>query len=289
MQQQDFDTQFPDELQGFPGLRLESGAARAFVAAQGAQLLSWHGADGRERLFLSRDSGGLRRADERARLAPAVRGGVPVCFPQFSGRGPMIKHGFARGMAWRRDGSDAAALFCEDDALSRQHWAHAFRAEIGIALAADAVTVTLQARNTDTQAWSFTCALHTYLRVDDVRAAKLLGLRDVRYQDATDGNREKQQAEDALTIGGEVDRVYMAPPPELRLLAPDASPLAIGQQGFADTVVWNPGPDLARKLSDFPDDDWLHMLCVEAAHAVTPVTLQPGQSWRGSQTLRILA
>ncbi|HEY8607732.1 MAG TPA: D-hexose-6-phosphate mutarotase [Noviherbaspirillum sp.] len=293
MPHQDFHLQFPDDLQGFPGLRLAADGGSAFVAAQGAQLLSWQGRDGRERLYLSSLSGGLRRSEAGERLADPLRGGIPVCFPQFSGRGSMLKHGFARGLAWRRENDGAAAhavrLSCEDGALSRAHWPHAFRVELGVALAEDAVTVTLEVHNRDARPWTFTCALHTYLRVDDIRDCRLLGLQGVNYQDATDGNREKTQQEEALAIAAELDRVYLAPPPELQLVEPAVPALAISQQGFADTVVWNPGPDNARRLADFPDEDWLRMLCVEAAHAAAPVSLQPGERWRGSQTLRIRA
>lgn len=285
----DFDDQFPDALQGFPGLRLHAGASSAFIAAQGGQLLSWVGVDGRERLYLSELSGGLRRGDGDDELAAPLRGGVPVCFPQFSGRGPMIKHGFARGMAWRLHSADnsSVTLACRDNALTGRHWPHAFEALVRVALGDDSVTVTLEARNTGTEPWTFSCALHTYLRVGDVRSVGLEGLAGVRYQDATDGNREKVQDDTLLQIGGEVDRVYMEPPPALRLHEPGSPTLAISQQGFADTVVWNPGPELARGLKDFPDQDWQHMLCVEAAHAATPLTLQPGESWRGHQCLRL--
>jgi len=38
---------FPDTLQDLPGIRLDGGASgSAFVAAQGAQVLSWQAADG---------------------------------------------------------------------------------------------------------------------------------------------------------------------------------------------------------------------------------------------------
>lgn len=290
MTQHHLDMQFPDQLQGFPGLRLNAGKATAFVGAQGAQLLSWQASDGRERLYLSADSGGMRRNDPLDRLAAPIRGGVPVCFPQFSGRGPMIKHGFARGMAWQADqvAAGSVSLSCSDNALTREHWPHAFEASVQVTLEDDAVVVTLAAHNRDSQPWSFSCALHTYLRVDDVRQVRLAGLHGVRYQDATDGNLEKQQVDPMLEISGEVDRVYLAPPPSLALHEPGQPVLTIRQEGFADTVVWNPGPELARKLGDFPDDDWLHMLCVEAAHAAAPLTLQPGERWQGSQKLRVL-
>ena len=31
----------------------------------------------------------------------AVRGGIPVLFPQFADRGPLKKHGFARDLPWQ--------------------------------------------------------------------------------------------------------------------------------------------------------------------------------------------
>jgi glucose-6-phosphate 1-epimerase len=65
----------------------------------------------------------------------------------------------------------------------------------------------------------------------------------------------------------------------------DRTLLTISQQGFSDTVVWNPGPDRARLLPDMPDEDWLHMVCVEAACASAPVTIAPGASWEGNQRL----
>ena len=97
----------------------------------------------------------------------------------------------------------------------------------------------------------------------------------------------KTQQAAQLAIPGEVDRVYMAPPATLQLLEPGHAPLRISQRGFADTVVWNPGPDKARALADMPDQDWLHMLCVEAACAAAPVVLAPGARWEGSQRLSL--
>jgi glucose-6-phosphate 1-epimerase len=281
---------FPDALQRLPGLRLDAGAAgAAFVAAQGAQPLSWQGGDGRERLYLSPSSGGLLRGQWSAgdAGAAAIRGGMPVCFPQFSDRGALIKHGFARLLPWRlaSRAGNAAVFALDSNAASAGHWPCAFHAELRVALAPGQLQVTLAVVNTGDAAWSFTAALHTYLRVEDIRSARLLGLAGVRYQDATDGCLVKTQDEPELEIAGEVDRVYLAPPPGLLLAEAGRPALRIGQHGFADTVVWNPGPQRARALADFPDEDWLRMLCVEAACAAAPVRLGPGQSWEGGQTL----
>lgn len=38
-------------------------------------------------------------------------------------------------------------------------------------------------------------------------------------------------------------------------------------------------------MADFGDDDYKVMLCVEAAAIEKPVTLNPGEEWKGSQEL----
>ena len=278
---------FPDLLDGLPGIRLATDATgQAFVAAQGAQVLSWRPGDGRERLYLSAATGGLRHAGEKA---AAIRGGMPVCLPQFSDRGPLVKHGFARNLPWTlaECSDDTLVLTLRDDQASLAQWPYPFLATLTVLQQPDSLEVRLSIANTGDQPFAFSTALHTYLRVDDIRNARLLGLQGVSYQDATDHCVVKTQQEAQLAIPGEVDRVYMAPPASLQLLEQGHAPLQISQQGFADTVVWNPGPDKARSLPDMPDHDWQHMLCVEAACAAAPVTLPAGAIWQGSQRLSL--
>lgn len=278
---------FPDLLDGLPGIRLAGDATgQAFIAAQGAQVLSWRPADGRERLYLSATTGGLRHAVEEA---AAIRGGVPVCLPQFSDRGPLVKHGFARNRPWMLAERSASTLVLtlRDDQASLAQWPHPFLATLTVIQKPHSLEVRLSIANTGDQPFAFSTALHTYLRVDDIGNTRLLGLQGVSYQDATDQCVVKTQQEAQLVIPGEVDRVYLAPPANLQLVEQGHAPLRISQQGFSDTVVWNPGPDKARSLPDMPNQDWRHMLCVEAACAAAPVTLAPGATWQGSQRLSL--
>ncbi len=69
-------------------LRTPDGA-QAIVLLHGAQLVSWIPAGGKEQLYLSPQA--LYEAGK------AVRGGVPVVFPQFEKRGPdrsLPRHGW---------------------------------------------------------------------------------------------------------------------------------------------------------------------------------------------------
>ncbi|MDB5727718.1 MAG: hypothetical protein JWQ00_923 [Noviherbaspirillum sp.] len=290
---------FPEDLNGLPGLRLSSEGGSAFIACQGAQVLSWRAGDGKERLYLSPLTGGMSRAEAPVAHAPAIRGGIPVCFPQFADRGGIVKHGFARNMPWsisahdldarRKHGGhiNMVALRLGDDMATKAVWPHAFDAELVVETGQDFLEVSLSVTNSGDAPWEFTAALHTYLKVDDARNTAISGLGKVRYQDATAANAVSVQEEANLRITGEVDRVYLSPPKELRVLEDEQPSLRVSQHGFEDTVIWNPGPVKARALQDFPDDDWLRMLCVEAACVARPVSLRPGESWRGGQTLRV--
>ncbi len=257
--------------------------ARAEIYAHGAHLTSWIPAAGGERLYLSR----------RARFEPgvAIRGGVPVIFPQFAGEGPLAKHGFARALPWElmsvsqpAHGPACAVFRLVDTAETWRTWAQAFTAELRVSVGGDALEMTLQIQNTGGTAFSFTAALHTYLRVAAIEEVRLRGLQGLRYRDTARGATEAVETQAELRIEGEVDRIYFDAPARLELTEPSGG-LRIQSSGFRDTVVWNPGAARAAALHDLDADGWRHFLCVEAAAIGVPPQLQPGQCWSGTQKL----
>lgn len=259
---------------------------RAIVALQGAQVLSWTTGDGVERLYLSPQA----VLDGHT----AIRGGVPLCFPQFNQRGPLPKHGFARNRTWQpvpaADGPGVAVLALRDDEESRELWPHAFNARLEVALRPGSLTVAFFVENTGAAPLEFTLALHSYLRTDDISAARLHGLGGLPFWDAVDNTRpEPLAAGEALAFDGETDRVYQAAAVPL-VLADGLGRLSIAQDPvFGQTVVWNPGAELSARLADMPDDGYRHMLCVEAAEIDAPVRLTPGATWSGAQQLSVQA
>ena len=257
--------------------------ARAEIYLHGAHLTSWTPAGtAADRLFLSARS----RFDENA----AIRGGIPVCFPQFSAQGPLPNHGFARVTLWdlasagqAKDGSACALFRLADSAATRLSWPHAFALEMAVTLSGPWLDVSLFVTNTGTDRFSFTAALHTYLRVEDVAATTVHGLGGARYHDKVRGLRDCRQSALDLRIDGEVDRIYCAAPDDLEVREP-ARAMAIAATGFPDTVVWNPG-HAAASLADLEPGGEKRMLCIEAAAAANPVSLDGGGTWRGSQRL----
>jgi glucose-6-phosphate 1-epimerase len=219
---------------------------------------------------------------------------MPICFPQFSGRGPLPKHGFARASAWtldaiseRHDGASSAVFSLRDSARSFAIWPESFLVQMTVTLEPARLIATLSVSNPGDKPWSFSGALHTYFRVDDIAETALIGLQSTHYQDATANNVEVREQARSVTIDAELDRVYMSPPLSLELAEHGKPSLYIEQSGFIDTVVWNPGPVLAAGFKDFPAGDWRHMLCIEAANAARPVVVQAGETWIGSQTLSV--
>jgi glucose-6-phosphate 1-epimerase len=271
------------EFRGQPALRATGADGSTLtVALHGAQVLSWAAADGVERLYLSPSA----VFDGQA----AIRGGVPICCPQFNQRGMLPKHGFMRNLPWVHEPADAPStlrLTLRDGEATRQLWPHAFEARLEATLSPGQLRTSLTLVNIDHAPWTFAAALHTYLRVDDIANARLEGLQGANRWDSLRDDRHVETSP-ALHFDAEFDSVYAAPAQPLRLVQPGGR-LEISQSAScSETVVWNPGAVLGAKLADMPADGFRHMLCVEAARIDEPVLLAPGARWQGWQQLRVL-
>jgi len=263
-------------------LRSADGASVS-VHLRGGHVLAWIPASERDsRLYLSPTS--------KAAPGVAIRGGVPVIFPQFAGEGPLPKHGFARTARWSllrrtQDGAEATAILrlgSSEETLAI--WPQPFELRLKITVGGARLSMELSVGNSGRGPMRFTAALHTYLRVAEIGAVRLTGLQGRRYRDSANGGVLKEEPDEAVRITGEVDRIYLDTPPTLTL----SEGLRIEQAGFTDTVVWNPGPIKAAALGDLEQPDgYRRMLCVEAATVGRPVELASGERWTGSQTLTV--
>lgn len=229
---------------------------------------------------------------ERAEFASdkAIRGGVPVCFPQFAGQRPYIKHGFARISRWKLlntrqlENSSQAVFQLEDSNETFALWPHAFRITLTVSIEASFLALAFKVENTGTKAFHFTGALHTYLRVQDINNTVIENLEGYHYRDSVTGIQDKVQHGNDLRIINEVNRIYEQAPSEVVVREPDRS-MNIQTSGFTDVVIWNPGPAKCAMFNDMHPEIYRHMLCVEAAVISTALEIMPGDSWFGTQTL----
>ncbi len=257
--------------------------AKARLHLNGAHVTSWSPADETEdRLFVSVKSG----------FGPGVsiRGGIPVCFPQFGSTGPLPQHGFARVSPWtllhKEEGADHAVAvlrLIESDA-TQALWPHPFSAELTVAIGGTTLDVTLAVTNTGDAPFSFTAALHPYFRVADAYACEVIGLDGASYRDALRAGTVHTETAPALAITEAIDRVYFAVDSPVTLRERDRG-LRIERRGFPDVVVWNPGKAGVDSRADFHEGDERRMVCVEAAAVQHPIVLAPGEVWEGAQRM----
>jgi glucose-6-phosphate 1-epimerase len=260
--------------------------AQLQVSPYGGHICAWRSTAGVQRLYLS------PKAQFNGK--EAIRGGVPVIFPQFAADGPLPKHGFARQALWqvlpttmRPDGQGNIALELRENEATRSVFPHTFRLTLTAVFSSKALKMHLAVQNTGAQAFAFTAALHTYLAAQRSSAA-VHGLEHCPFIDSAVGGRATAPQDEPIRFTGEIDRRYHAVsgPVELR----DAhGTLRMTQTGFADVVVWNPGAVLTQKIADLPADGFEHFVCVESAMVATPVQLAAGGQWSGVQRLEVLS
>lgn len=272
-----------NQFKGQPVITVLSGdGARAVISLLGGQVLSWAPANGLDQLYLSEEA----VHDGKT----SIRGGVPVCFPQFSKLGKLQAHGFARNSMWtlaeQRGGDDfaIATLKLTDDETTRAMWPGMFEAELTVAIGGERMDIEFEVTNTGHSPFAFTAALHTYLAVREVENIRLEGLNGFEYRDATDDNRIKRDSGDVVIVENEVNRVYHDVDRALLLRDGNRS-IGIHCEGFPDVVVWNPWEESIKQFADLPANAFRHFICVEAAAARSKVMLDADESWFGRQTL----
>ncbi|XP_031108282.1 putative glucose-6-phosphate 1-epimerase isoform X2 [Ipomoea triloba] len=265
----------------------------AEVYFYGGHVTSWKNEHGEEMLFVS----------SKAIFKPpkAIRGGIPICFPQFSNLGPLEQHGFARNRFWTVDKDpppvppnsrafiDLILKPSEDDLKIWPH-SYEFRLRVTLGPAGDLMlTSRIRNTNTDGKPFTFTFAYHTYLSVSDISEVRVEGLETLDYLDNLQNRERFTEQGDAITFEGEVDKMYLSTPTKIAILDHEKKrTFVIRKDGLPDAVVWNPWDKKAKAMADFGDDEYKHMLCVEAAAVEKAITLKPGEEWRGRQELSVV-
>ncbi len=273
----------------WPTLELATAnGARLTVHAYGAHITYWQSASQKPWIFTSQQA--------EFSEGKAIRGGVPIIFPQFNQMGSGPKHGFLRNTFWQcRSQSQpgepiqqATFVHASND-TTRQHWPHDYQATFTLTLSDTSLAMALNITNTGITPFDFRAALHTYLAVSDLKTTTLSGFTQNAYWDnGTPFDQRGRLTATTLNFDDAIDRVVF----DLRealVLQDNKGRLQIQHEGFADTVIWNPGIKGARALKDFADDEFNHMLCVEGAVIDQPLLLQPGEQWLGKQTLTELS
>ena len=262
---------------GLPFAEIVNSAGQAVLSLYGGQVIAFTSAGGSPVLW-----GSNHRYHE---IGKAIRAGAPICWPWF-GTHPTDAtkpaHGFARTDMWSVLSTEYVdqdhtriRLKLGDTPATRALWNRQFTLETVITVGFQ-LTVGLIIRNTGTQPFTYTGALHTYLTVSDVTKIAIHGLDGVSYFDLLDPPELKQQL-GPITIGAETDRVYLDTSATCTIEDPGLERrITISKQGSKSTVIWNPWIDKAKRMNDFGDDEYMTMVCVEATNTHTDsITVDP--------------
>lgn len=225
----------------------------------------------------------------------AIRGGIPICFPQFGPYGDLATHGFARISEWRvrdttvnEDGSVSAVFGLDSEAGQEPtaKWPHKFDAEYTVTLSFAGLETKLAVTNKDDKPFQFTCAFHNYFKTTNINDARIFGYENVKYLDRLQGDKEMPAEEDTgsgVLLTKETDRIYVDAPEELAMF--DFASLKVLKvkktPSLADATLWNPFG------GEGSDPGWKNFVCIEPACIAKPATIQPGETWIGAQLLGV--
>ncbi|KAM7261011.1 hypothetical protein ACFE04_026486 [Oxalis oulophora] len=233
----------------------------------------------------------------------AIRGGIPVCFPQFGSCGSLEQHGFARNKMWTIDesppplklsesyGNSFIDLLLKPSEEDLKCWPHSFELRLKVALAADGdLALIPRVRNVNGKPFGFTFAFHTYLSVSDISEVRVEGLETLDYLDNLSQRERFTEQGDALTFESEVDRVYLHSPNIIAVIDHEKKrTYVVRKDGLPDAAVWNPWEKKSKAMADFGDEEYKQMLCVDGAAVERAVSLKPGEEWTGRLDIMVVA
>ncbi|XP_074263379.1 putative glucose-6-phosphate 1-epimerase isoform X1 [Silene latifolia] len=268
--------------------------ASATVSLHGGQVISWRNEHGEELLFTS----------SKAIFKPpkAMRGGIPICFPQFGNCGYLEQHGFARNKVWSIDenpppspsndsnGKSFIDLILKPSPEDLKCWPYSFEYRLRVALGNDGcLSLTSRIRNVNGKPFTFSFAYHTYMSVSDISEVRVEGLETLDFLDNLSERRHCTEQGDALTFESEVDRVYLNCPNAIAVIDHGKKrTFVIRKEGLPDVVVWNPWDKKSKAMLNFGDEEYKQMLCVDGAAVGNPITLKPGEEWTGRLELLVV-
>ncbi|NJK55112.1 MAG: D-hexose-6-phosphate mutarotase [Pleurocapsa sp. SU_5_0] len=262
------------ESQGnFPLIKINNEHAEATISVYAGQVLSFKPVGQVEDLmFLS--------SQAYYQTGKAIKGGTPICWPWFGpdpeGKG-RASHGFVRDRLWQvrdvvitQDGATQVTMGLVDTSETRAIWNYSFDFSVMITVG-KVLKITLVTRNTGSESFAITQALHTYFKIGDINQVTVLGLENKAYIDKVDRGQQKTQS-GAITFSGECDRIYLDVPAQLAINDRALNrQITVTATNSKTAIVWNPGADISAKMADLGDRDYENFVCVETANAADEV------------------
>jgi len=242
------------------------------IAKHGAKILSWIPRGGAEVFFVP--------ASHAIEGEAWQHGGVPVCWPWFSGNHApgLPNHGFARFCRFtlkgvtETNGATTAVFTLASSPETKRLWPHDFELEYAVTLS-DRLTATLTTRNTGAEAFTVLEGLHPYFRLAERAKACVRGADGAPYCDTLSQPRETFNERDGFTrvwTGGDVtlevphDHVFRPAKVRYDVVDPvEGRKVHVDATGCSKLIVWC--PDKAGHLGNLTADEVDRFVCAEPA------------------------
>jgi len=269
-----------DNGDGFPFVTLKNAAgSTAKVYFYGAHATSFKDSTGIEHLFMSNKA--------EFKVGKALRGGIPVCWPQF-GPGKLPQHGFARNTEWTLTDSQispataSVTLTLRPNSESLKVFPHQFELHYTIEITGDHMKTIFNVKNTGTEAFEWTGALHTYFSISAIESTTVKGLQGTTFIDKVKDGQKFTEENESIKFDSQLDRVYLEGGSRHVDIVEPKSTERVTFEAWEDVVVWNPWVEKAAGMADMGEGQWKNFVCVEAVQVGKTITTSPGETWTGS-------
>ena len=259
-------------------IRIQHPNASALIALQGAQLLEYTPTGEKPVIWLSEQA--------EFKKGQSIRGGIPICWPWFGDArrnpdsvqqhlptGKLPAHGWVRDKPWLLDfiysDSEKVTLRLQ---FPTSVWPDPFPDGVELSLEMEIgkqLRLNLKTFNGSNETLNFSQALHSYFTISDVEHILIKNLEGVTFIDTLDDWKEKTE-DSAVRITGETDRIYVDTP-ELISIRDEkwGRSVQIESDTAKSAVVWNPWIEKGKRLSQFGEDSYREMVCVETGYAAS--------------------
>lgn len=259
---------------GLEYINVASDFCSAKIFLQGAQLTQFTPSGKNPLIWVSNE--------EDYQEGKSIRGGIPICWPWF-GVNPNPDwpiHGVARTSLWRagevseQDDEIRVSLTLPMTQVDETYWPYKSTLKVEFILTSK-LEVRLTTTNLSEQTITFSQALHTYFPTSAITDTKVDGLQGAQYIEFGEGPFEQNEL---IGFARETDMVYTQAESTQRIITPEGI-IEVGRENSSSCVLWNPWIDKSKRLSNFADDEYHTMLCLEAANVMEDSAIvAPGQS-----------
>lgn len=237
----------------------------ASISLYGGHVLSWQPVGHDDVFWLSKTT--------EFENGKAIRGGIPLCWPWF---GPNLdeqgnnggNHGFARTKRWQlvsHEITDENVTIVLELNGENEHilWPSKFKL-LQTLVFSKTFSQQLAITNLSSKTVKFSSALHSYFKVSNPKKVQVPQLVDSVFDDKiTEKKQQKDQIENCL---GPIDRIYYCSDEQVVIDQGLQRKITIESNHCQQWVLWNPGQEIAKNMSDIHAGGEYEFVCLEAAN-----------------------